>query len=89
MSQAYYQEVTQYLTKAFASSYHPLANLLSTLCDCFAATYGGVRVHPLLLKHAVEELNVMVDGLYFIVHALFPALPPVGKQVGLVSRIKP
>ena len=79
--QAYYHEVCQYLSKAFVSPFHPLSNLLSTLCDCFAATYGGVRVHPRLLKHAVDELNVMVDGLYHIVHALFPALPPAGKEV--------
>jgi hypothetical protein len=42
--------VSQYLSKAFVSPHHPLSNLLSTLCDCFAATYGGVRVHPRLLE---------------------------------------
>lgn len=85
--QAYYQEVVQYLTKAFASPFHPLSNLLSSLCDCYAATYGGVRVHPRLLKHAVDELSVIVEGLYYIIHALFPALPPAGKQVQLTLTV--
>lgn len=79
----YFQEVIQYLSKAFSSPLHPLSTLLTVLCDCFAATYGGVRVHPRLLKHAVEELNMMVAGLYHIVHCLFPTLPPLNSTVWL------
>ena len=74
----YLQNVNDYLKKAFNSPFHPLANLMKNLCDCFTSTYGGVRVHPRLLKHAVEELHSMVEGIYYFIKALFPALPRAG-----------
>ena len=48
--------------------------------DLFLNLYlkGGVRVHPRLLKHAVDELHAMVQGLYYFVRSLFPALPEYG-----------
>ena len=62
MDSSYLQSVNNYMKKAFCSPFHPLNNLLLQLCDCFTATYGGVRVHPRLLKHAVNELQAMVEG---------------------------
>jgi amyotrophic lateral sclerosis 2 protein len=77
----YYKEVTSYLKKAFSNKLHPLANLLNTVTDCYTATYGGVRIHPRLLRHAVDELNSLVNSLYYIVCAMFPALPKPGHQL--------
>ena len=82
---SYHHEVTSYLAKAFTNKLHPLANLLNTVCDCYTATYGGVRIHPRLLRHAVEELNSLVDSLYHIVCAMFPALPKPGQQSWIES----
>ena len=81
LNYAYYNEVTTYLGKAFSSKFHPLATLLNTVCDCYTATYGGVRIHPRLLRHAVEELNSLVDSLYYIVCCMFPALPKPGNKL--------
>lgn len=74
------------MSKAFHSPLHPLSNILSTLSDCFASTYGGVRVHPRLLKHAREELQMIVSELYYLVQCLFPALPPLGSSKWLVDE---
>ena len=79
----YYKDLTSYLKKAFSNKYHPLTNLLNTICDCYTDTYGGVRIHPRLLRHAVEELGSMVERMYYIVCAMFPALPKPGKQLWL------
>ena len=53
--------------------------------DLFLNLYlkGGVRVHPRLLKHAVDELHAMVEGLYYFVQALFPTLPKYGQAAAL------
>lgn len=59
LNSEYLEEVQSYLDKAIASSLHPLHDLINQLCDCFNSTYGGVRLHPRLLKHAVEELDSM------------------------------
>ena len=48
---------------------------------CFNATYGGVRIHPRLLTHAVQELESAVARVYLVIRCLFPALPEK-KQVG-------
>ena len=80
LTKAYFDEVNDYLGKAFSSSLHPLSDLLSSLTDCYNATYGGVRVHPRLLKHAVQELESVVNRLYFIIRVMFPALPQLGLQ---------
>ena len=77
---AHYDEITSYLGKAFHSPLHPLHGLMSAVCDCFNATYGGVRIHPRLLKHAVDELRSLEARIYRVVHALFPALPPAGAE---------
>ena len=78
LTMEYLNNVKTYLNKAFNSPFHPLANLLNSLADCYTSTYGGVRVHPRLLKHAVDELHSMVDGVYYFIRALFPALPRIG-----------
>lgn len=49
----------------------------------FNTTYGGVRVHPLLLSHAVAELRSLTARLYRLVRLLFPALPPEGVEIVL------
>ena len=71
----YHDEVQSYLSKAFSSRLHPLENLLSEVTACFNATYGGVRVHPRLLTHAVRELESAVTRVYLVIRCLFPALP--------------
>ena len=81
LTAAYYKDVTCYLRRAFSNKFHPLANLLNSICDCYTATYGGVRIHPRLLRHAVEELNSLVGSLYYIVCGMFPALPKSGNQL--------
>ena len=86
LTYAYHQEVTSYLSKAFSNKLHPLANLLNIVCDCYTATYGGVRIHPRLLRHAVEELNSLVDSMYYIVCAMFPALPKPSHQLWIESE---
>ncbi len=61
LTRSYLEESSAYLGKAFASRLHPMHELLSMVCDCFNATYGGVRLHPRLLKHAVEELRSLTN----------------------------
>ena len=73
----YLSSVKAYLSKAFTSRYHPLENLLISLCDCFNTTYGGGKVYPRLLNHAVKEVMSIVEGVYYFVRVLFPALPKV------------
>ncbi|XP_029056491.2 alsin [Osmia bicornis bicornis] len=75
-----YNEVYKYLVKAFESQHHPLGALLTEVAAVYTATYGGVRVHPLLLSHAVSELHSITSRIYEIVILLFPALPRGGKE---------
>lgn len=70
-----YTELKQYLYNACESSHHPLGQLVLGLTNAFNTTYGGVRVHPLLLSHAVKELKSITARLYQVVRLLFPALP--------------
>ncbi|XP_076168851.1 amyotrophic lateral sclerosis 2 isoform X2 [Ptiloglossa arizonensis] len=70
-----YNEIHKYLIRAFESQYHPLGCLLTEVAAVYTATYGGVRVHPLLLSHAVSELHSITSRIYEIVTLLFPALP--------------
>ncbi|XP_063529679.1 alsin [Cydia strobilella] len=81
-----FKEVKQYLHNACESSHHPLGQLVLSLTNAFNTTYGGVRVHPLLLSHAVKELKSITDRLYQVVRLLFPALPPEGAEVVLRSK---
>lgn len=55
--------------------------LLAELTAAYTATYGGVRVHPLLLSHAVAELHSLVARIYEVVRLLFPALPMCGQEL--------
>ncbi|PNF38029.1 hypothetical protein B7P43_G02377 [Cryptotermes secundus] len=80
-----YQELRLYLTKAFESQHHPLGRLLAEVTAAYTATYGGVRVHPLLLSHAVAELHSITARMYEVVRALFPALPVLGQELRLVE----
>ncbi|KAG7208800.1 hypothetical protein KM043_014993 [Ampulex compressa] len=75
-----YNEIHKYLVKAFESPHHPLGALLTEVAAVYTATYGGVRVHPLLLSHAVSELHSITSRIYEIVTLLFPALPCSGKD---------
>lgn len=81
-----YSEIHKYLIKAFDSSYHPLGALLTEVAAVYTATYGGVRVHPLLLSHAVSELRSITSRIYEIVILLFPALPRGGKEYVLETE---
>ncbi|XP_067007576.2 alsin [Anabrus simplex] len=76
-----YHELRKYLTKAFESPHHPLGLLLCDVTGAYTATYGGVRVHPLLLSHAVEELHSITARVYEVVRLLFPALPLLGQEL--------
>ena len=67
-----------FLSLSFQSPFHPFSALMATVCDCYNSTYGGVRVHPRLLSHAVQELSTIVAQIYGIVTILFPALPRHG-----------
>merc|ERR1719365_277961 len=75
LTAGHFRQVAAYLERAFRSPLHPFGQLLDTLCDCYNATYGGVRIHPLLLTHAVKELSGIVRQLYSIIRTFFPALP--------------
>ncbi|KAJ9583748.1 hypothetical protein L9F63_021911 [Diploptera punctata] len=81
-----YLELQSYLSKACESQHHPLGRLLSEVTTAYTATYGGVRVHPLLLSHAVSELHSITSRLYDIVRVLFPALPPPGHELQLAEN---
>ncbi|KAL0852518.1 hypothetical protein ABMA27_017037 [Loxostege sticticalis] len=59
---------------------HPLGSLLAEIATVYTATYGGVRVHPLLLSHAVTELRSITSRIYELVTLFFPALPKGGKE---------
>lgn len=80
-----YQELKQYLQKAFENSHHPLGCLLTDLCVAYTTTYGGLRAHPLLLNHAVEELHSITKRLYEIINLLFPALPAYLDEITLTN----
>lgn len=75
-----YNEIHKYVIKAFESPHHPLGALLTEVAAVYTATYGGVRVHPLLLSHAVSELHSITSRIYEIVTLLFPALPRDGRE---------
>lgn len=81
-----YEEVHNYLIKAFESSHHPLGTLLTEVAAAYTATYGGVRVHPLLLSHAVAELHSITSRVYYVVTLLFPALPPEREELVLETE---
>ncbi|XP_046588245.1 alsin isoform X5 [Neodiprion lecontei] len=81
-----YDEVHDYLIKAFESLHHPLGTLLTEVAAAYTATYGGVRVHPLLLSHAVAELHSITSRIYHVVTLLFPALPPGGQELILETE---
>lgn len=83
-----YNEIHKYLIKAFESPHHPLGALLTEIAAVYTATYGGVRVHPLLLSHAVSELRSITTRIYEIVLFLFPALPRCDKEHVLENDVK-
>ncbi|XP_046961989.1 alsin [Vanessa cardui] len=83
-----YMELKQYLYNACESAHHPLGQLVLSLTNAFNTTYGGVRVHPLLLSHAVKELKSITTRLYQVVRLLFPALPSEGTDIVLPYKTK-
>ncbi|XP_047544679.1 alsin [Vanessa atalanta] len=83
-----YTELKQYLYNACESAHHPLGQLVLSLTNAFNTTYGGVRVHPLLLSHAVKELKSITSRLYQVVRLLFPALPSEGTDIVLPYKTK-
>ncbi|XP_034950994.1 alsin isoform X2 [Chelonus insularis] len=86
LSYSSFKEIHEYLINAFESQYHPLGNLLTQVSTVYTATYGGVRVHPLLLSHAVEEFRSITMRIYEIVSFFFPALPDNDKELILESE---
>ncbi|XP_041968889.1 alsin [Aricia agestis] len=83
-----FMEVKQYLHNACESTHHPLGQLILGLTNAFNTTYGGVRVHPLLLNHAVAELKSITTRVYQVFRLLFPALPPEGEDLVLPYKTK-
>ncbi|XP_011499590.1 PREDICTED: alsin [Ceratosolen solmsi marchali] len=81
-----YEQIHKYLLRAFDSPHHPLGTLLNELATVYTATYGGVRVHPLLLKHAVVELRSITTRIYEAITLFFPALPKATDQCILKSN---
>ncbi|KAG8034358.1 hypothetical protein G9C98_007434 [Cotesia typhae] len=80
-----FNEIHNYLINAFESRHHPLGKLLIEISSVYTASYGGVRVHPLLLSHAVSELRSITMRVYEIVTLFFPALPKDDKECVLES----
>ncbi|XP_033227521.1 alsin isoform X2 [Belonocnema kinseyi] len=75
-----YEQIREYLAIAFESGHHPLGKLLTELTAVYTATYGGVRVHPLLKSHAVSELRSLTVRIYQVITMFFPALPASGEE---------
>ncbi|XP_077297979.1 amyotrophic lateral sclerosis 2 [Arctopsyche grandis] len=82
-----YNEIKQYLNKACELSSHPIGRLVAGCAAAFCTSYGGVRVHPLLLSHAVAELGCIATRIYNVIRLLFPALPPAGEHIMLCDNI--
>ena len=80
-------EVELYLAQACASTLHPLHWLVSNLVDAYNVSYGGVRSHPTLLPHAMEELESITSRLYKVIRVLFPGLPPADTPTRLQSGL--
>lgn len=80
-----YNEIKEYLQRAFDCVHHPLAYVLEGLVGVFRLTYCGIGVHPRLLVHAVAEVKSFCSRLYELVRTLFPDLPPEDKPVVLRS----
>lgn len=80
-----YKHIHKYLIQAFESPVHPLGQLLNELTTVYTTSYGGVRAHPLLLKHAVAELQNLTSRVYEIMTMFFPALPPQGEERILIK----
>lgn len=78
-----YELIKNYLTGAFDCLHHPLGWLLTEMASVFNASYGGVRVHPLLSTHAVDEIHSIIERIYEIVYLFFPALPKYGLDIEL------
>ena len=76
-------EVEVYLARACASTLHPLHWLVSNLVDAYNISYGGVRSHPTLLPHAMEELESITGRLYKVIRVLFPGLPSASSPTRL------
>ncbi|XP_043251170.1 alsin isoform X2 [Colletes gigas] len=70
-----YNLLHKYLMQAFENAHHPLGCFLTEIVVVYTGTYGGVRVHPLLLSHAVSELHSIISRMYEILILLFPELP--------------
>ncbi|XP_076459413.1 LOW QUALITY PROTEIN: alsin-like [Babylonia areolata] len=73
-----YAAISQYLRKAFDTTFHPLGQLMENLIDVFRAAYIGVGAHPRLLHHAVQEVNSYIRRMYAVLRILFPQLPASG-----------
>ena len=80
-------EVELYLAQACASTLHPLHWLVSNLVDAYNVSYGGVRSHPTLLPHAMEELESITSRLYKVIRVLFPGLPSADTPTRLQSSL--
>lgn len=70
-----YHKILRYLSSACTCAIHPFYQVIKHLAQCFNASYGGVRSHPILLPHAKEELEHTATRLYASIRRLFPALP--------------
>ena len=91
LSSSELSEIEQYLAQACASPLHPLHWLVSNLVEAYNVSYGGVRSHPTLLPHAMEELESITTRLYKVIKVLFPGLPsataPTRLQIGLSEEV--
>ena len=91
LSSSELSEIELYLAQACASPLHPLHWLVSNLVEAYNVSYGGVRSHPTLLPHAMEELESITTRLYKVIKVLFPGLPsataPTRLQIGLSEEV--
>ncbi|XP_078071991.1 ALS2 C-terminal-like protein isoform X2 [Mustelus asterias] len=66
------QQLKEYLTKAFASTHHPLGKLLQTLILVFQDTFSGICMHKRLLSLAQQEVISHAKKLFELASYFLP-----------------
>ncbi|XP_038664793.1 ALS2 C-terminal-like protein isoform X2 [Scyliorhinus canicula] len=66
------QQLKEYLSKAFASSHHPLGKLLQTLILVFQDTFSGICMHKRLLSMAQQEVVSHAKKLFELASYFLP-----------------
>ncbi|XP_072324289.1 ALS2 C-terminal-like protein isoform X2 [Scyliorhinus torazame] len=72
------QQLKEYLSKAFASSHHPLGKLLQTLILVFQGTFSGICMHKRLLSMAQQEVVSHAKELFELARYFLPKSLEIG-----------